>query len=85
MRKQLRTIHRSGDEYSPTLRGRTKKRIERILKEAGIQVYHSSEYKLFRSLCTHKDSVNEFQKLGVFNFRNEKSMGRTNVKITRHW
>ena len=24
MRKQLRTIHRSGDEYSPTLRDRTK-------------------------------------------------------------
>ena len=34
--------------------------IERILKEAGIQAYHSSEDKLFRSLCTHKDSVNEF-------------------------
>ena len=34
--------------------------IERILKEAGIQAYHSSEDKLFRSLCTHKNSVNEF-------------------------
>ena len=29
----------------------------RILKEACIQVYHSSEDKLFRSLCTHKDSI----------------------------
>ena len=27
-------------------------KIERILKEAGIQVYHSSENKLFRSLHT---------------------------------
>ena len=35
-------------------------------KEAGIQVYHSKEGKLFRSLCTHKDSVNEFQKPGVY-------------------
>ena len=35
-------------------------------KEAGIQLYHSSENKLFRSLCTHKDSVNEFQKPGVY-------------------
>jgi hypothetical protein len=29
-------------------------KIERILKnEAGIKVYHSSENKLFRALCTH--------------------------------
>ena len=35
-------------------------------EEAGIQLYHSSENKLFRSLCTHKDSVNEFQKPGVY-------------------
>ena len=28
--------------------------------EADIQVYHSSEHKLFRFLCTHKDRVNEF-------------------------
>ena len=41
-------------------------KIERILKEAGIQVYHSSEDKLFQSLCTHKDSVNELQKPGVY-------------------
>ena len=32
---------------------------ERILKEVGVQVYHSSQNKLFRSLCTHKDSVEE--------------------------
>ena len=38
-------------------------KIERILRnEAGIKVYHSSENKLFRALCTHKDSVNESQK-----------------------
>ena len=46
--------------------GSASHKIERILKEAGIQLYHSSENKLFRSLCTHKDSVNEFQKLGVY-------------------
>ena len=40
--------------------GSASHKIERILKEAGIQVYHSSDDKLFRSLCTHKDSVNEF-------------------------
>ena len=34
--------------------------------EAGIKVYHSSENKLFRALCTHKDSVNESQKPGVY-------------------
>ena len=37
--------------------GSASHKIERILKEAGIQVYHSSEDKLFRSLRTHKDSV----------------------------
>ena len=31
-------------------------KIERILKEVGVQVYYSSQNKLFRSLCTHKDS-----------------------------
>ena len=46
--------------------GSASHKIERILKEAGIQLYHSSENKLFRSLCTHKDSVNEFQKPGVY-------------------
>ena len=46
--------------------GSASHKIERILKEDGIQLYYSSENKLFRSLCTHKDSVNEFQKLGVY-------------------
>ena len=41
-------------------------KIERILKEVGVQVYHSSQNKLFRSLCTHKDSVDELQKPGVY-------------------
>jgi hypothetical protein len=42
-------------------------KIERILRnEAGIKVYHSSENKLFRALCTHKDNVNESQKPGVY-------------------
>jgi hypothetical protein len=34
--------------------------------EAGINVYHSSENKLFRAICTHKDNVNESQKPGVY-------------------
>ena len=46
--------------------GSASHKIERILKEAGIQLYHSSENKLFRSLCTHKNSVNEYQKPGVY-------------------
>ena len=46
--------------------GSASHKIERILREAGIQVYHSSKNKLFRSLCTHKDSVNEFQKPSVY-------------------
>ena len=46
--------------------GSTSHKIERIEKEAGIQSYYSSENKLFRSLSTHKDSVNEFQKAGVY-------------------
>jgi hypothetical protein len=42
-------------------------KIERILRnEAGIKVYHSSENKLFRALCTHKYNVNESQKPGVY-------------------
>ncbi len=36
------------------------------MKEVGVQVYHSSQNKLFRSLWTHKDSVDESQKLGVY-------------------
>ena len=39
--------------------GSASHKIERILKEGGTQIYHSSEYKLFRSLCTH-----------IMNFRN---------------
>ena len=46
--------------------GSASHKIERILKQAGIQVYHSSGNKLFHALCTHKDSVNEFQKPGVY-------------------
>ena len=46
--------------------GLASQKIERILKEVGIQVYHSSQNKLFRSLCTHKDSVDESQKPGVY-------------------
>ena len=46
--------------------GSASHKIERILKEVGTQVYHSSEDKLFRSLCTHEDRVNEFQKPGVW-------------------
>ena len=46
--------------------GSASHKIERILKGADFQLYHSSENKLFRSLCTHKDSVNEFQKPGVY-------------------
>ncbi len=33
---------------------------------SGVQVYHSSQNKLFRSLCTHKDSVDESQNPGVY-------------------
>ena len=61
---------REKTEYQSSVRlpyiGSASHKIEEILKEAGIQVYHSSEDKLFRSLCTHKDSVNEFQKPGVY-------------------
>ena len=45
--------------------GSTSHKVERILKKVGIQEYHSSENKLFRSLCTHKDRV-----LELMNFRN---------------
>ena len=37
--------------------GSASHKIERILKEAGIQFYHSSENKLFRSLCTVPHSM----------------------------
>ena len=36
------------------------------MKEVGVQVYNSSQNKLFRSLCTHNDSVDESQKPGVY-------------------
>ena len=36
------------------------------MKEIGIHVHHSSDDKLFRSLCIYKDRVNEFQKAGVY-------------------
>ena len=36
------------------------------LEQVGVQVYHSSQNKLFRSLCTNKDSVNESQKPDVY-------------------
>ena len=36
------------------------------MKEDGIQVYHSSEDKFFRSLCTREDRITEFQKSGVY-------------------
>ena len=35
--------------------GSASHKIEKILKEAAIQVHHSSEDKLFRSLSTHKE------------------------------
>ena len=51
--------------YLPYI-GPASHKIERVLRnEAGIKVYHSSENKLFRALCTHEDNVNESQKPGV--------------------
>ena len=61
---------REKTKYQPSVSlpyiGSVSHKIERILKEVGIQLYHSSENKLFRSLCTHKDKVNEFQKSSVY-------------------
>ena len=63
----------------PYIHGSASHKIERILKEAGFELYHTIENRLFRSLCTRKNSVNEFQKPGVYripcecgllNFRN---------------
>ena len=52
--------------YLPYI-GPASHKIERVLRnEAGIKVYHSSENKLFRALCTHEDNVNESQKPGVY-------------------
>ena len=61
-RQQVREKTEYQSSVSLSYIGSASHKIERILKEAGIQLYHSSENKLFRSLCTHKDSVNEFQK-----------------------
>ena len=57
-----KTEYQSSVSIYHILIGSASHKIERILKEVGIKVYHSSEDKLFRSLCTHKDRVNEFQK-----------------------
>ena len=58
-RQQVR--EKTENQFSVSLPyiGAASHKIERILKEAGIHLYHSSENKLFLSLCTHKDTVNE--------------------------
>ena len=50
---QEKTRHQSS--VSLPYIGSASHKIEKILKEAGIQVYHSSEDKLFRSLSRHKE------------------------------
>ena len=65
-RQQVREKTEYQSSVSLLYIGSASHKIERILKEAGIQLYHSSENKLFRSLCAHRDSVNEFQKPGVY-------------------
>ena len=65
-RQQVREKTEYQSSVSLPYIGSASHKIERILKEAGIQLYHSSENKLFRALCTHKDTVNEFQKPGVY-------------------
>ena len=67
--------------------GSASHKIKRILKEAGIQLYHSSENKLFRSLCTRKHSVNEFQKPGVYRIPCECGLvyiGETGRNLSLH-
>ena len=49
---QEKTEHQSS--VSLPYIGSASHKFERILKEAEIQLCHSSENKLFRSLCTHK-------------------------------
>ena len=63
---QEKTEHQSSASV-PQI-GSASHKIERILKEAGIRVYHSSADKLSLDFiaCTHKDGVNEFQKPGVY-------------------
>ena len=39
--------------------------VVRILRDVGIKVYHSSNNKLFRVLCTHEDGKDDLQKPGV--------------------
>ena len=58
-RQQVREKTENQSSVSLPYTGAASHKIERILKEAGIHLYHSSENKLFRSLCTHKDTVNE--------------------------
>ena len=56
------------------------------MKEVGVQVYHSSQNKLFRSLCTHKDSVDESQKPGVYHIPCEcglVNMGETGRNLSK--
>ena len=50
----------------PYIHASASHKIEIILKEAGFELYHTIENRLFRSLCTRKNSVNEFQKPGVY-------------------
>ena len=65
-RQHLREMTEYQSSVSLPCTGSASHTIERILKEAGIQLCHSGENKLFRSLCTHKDNVTEFQKPGVY-------------------
>ena len=68
--KAMKTRHYVGEktEYQSSVSlpymGSASHKIEKILKEADIQLYHSSENKLFR--YTHKNRVNEFQKPDVY-------------------
>jgi hypothetical protein len=68
--KTPQSIHQKIDYQSSVCLpyiGPASHKIERILRnEAGIKVYHSSENKLFRAHCTHKDNVNESQKPDVY-------------------
>ena len=65
-RQQVREKTEYQSSVSLPYIGAASHKIERILKKAGIHLYHSSENKLFRSLCIHKDTINEFQKPGVY-------------------
>ena len=80
-RQQVREKTEYQSSVSLPYIGSASHKIERILKEAGIQLYHSSENKLFRSLCTHKDSVNEFQKPGVYRIPRECGLVYIGLRI----